>query len=171
MKNMNKKSITLLIAVVALVLVTVGGTLAYLIDSTDPVTNTFTPSQVKTEIDEEFDGSAKSEIIIKNADSSIKVYVRVALVGNWVKNGEIVEAWTPNFDLGENWTQKGGFYYYKKALEPGESTTDLLKTSITASTTGDKTLEVTVIHQAIQAEPETTVESAWGVTVTDGVIQ
>ena len=54
MKKMNKKSILLLIAVAALALTTVGGTLAYLMTKTDPVVNTFEPAKLDTEIVEVF---------------------------------------------------------------------------------------------------------------------
>lgn len=166
MKNLNKKSAALLIAVAVLLLATVGGTLAYLIDRTDELTNTFTPTKVDTEIDEEFDGSTKSQIIISNASDSIKVYVRVALVGNWVDaEGNIVRPWTPkaNMKLGSDWVKHtDGFYYYTSPVTPGGSTSNLLGENITDTDpkTGE-TLELTVIQQAVQAEPSTVVDEVW----------
>lgn len=153
MKNLNKKTAVLLIAVAVLLLATVGGTLAYLTDRTEEVTNTFTPTQVKTEIDEEFDGKIKSSIVIKNDANSIKVYIRVALVGNWVnENGQITRPWDGTFTMGEDWEYVNGYYYYTKPVEAGGETTDLLESSIEASTENGETLVITVIHQAVQAE-------------------
>ena len=64
---MNKKlskTIVLLIAVVALLAVAVGGTLAYLITSTNSIVNVFTPAIESTEIKEEFNGTSKSSVKI-----------------------------------------------------------------------------------------------------------
>lgn len=155
MKNLNKKSAALLIAVAVLLLATISGTLAYLTDRTEAVTNTFAPTQVKTEIEEDFDGKIKSSIVIKNDAKSIKVYIRVALVGNWVnKDGQITRPWDGTFTLGENWVKSttDGYYYYTKPVEAGDSTTDLLGSSIEATTENGETLVITVIHQAVQAE-------------------
>lgn len=163
MKNLSKKSAALLIAVAVLLLATVGGTLAYLTDRTDELTNTFTPTKVDTEIDEEFDGSTKSQIIISNASDSIKVYVRVALVGNWVNaEGKIVRPWDVSFTLGRNWVKHtDGYYYYTQPVEAGQATTNLLGTGIEASIENGETLELTVIQQAVQAEPSTVVDEVW----------
>lgn len=176
MKNNKKKSILLLITIAALLLAAVGGTVAYLVTSTDPVVNTFTPANVKTEIDEEFNGSVKSEIIINNT-GNIPVYVRVAVVGNWVKDGKVVDSWTPSFTVGSGWDEGGdGYYYYTKPVEakvgdtPGV-TTDLLGSSIEAAPRADGSiLEVTVIQQSIQAEPVSVVVNAWGVNANNGTI-
>lgn len=171
MKKMNLKSALLLTAVAVMLLVAVGGTVAYLTDRTESVTNTFTPTKVHTEIDEEFDGDTKSEIIITNAADSVKVYIRVALAGNWVNAaGDIVEPWTPRFTLGSDWVAYDGFYYYTLPVEPGKPTSDLLGSDIKASTTDGKTLEVTVIQQAIQAEPDNVVKDTWKVVISQGSV-
>ena len=49
MKNLKRKSIVLLIAVAALLTLAIGGTVAYLIDVTPNVVNTFEPGKVETE--------------------------------------------------------------------------------------------------------------------------
>lgn len=171
MKNNKKKSILLLITIAALLLAAVGGTVAYLVTSTDPVVNTFTPASVDTEIDETFEDNVKSSIKVIN-NGNIPVYVRVAVVGNWVKDGKVVDSWTPGFTVGEDWDEGGdGYYYYTKPVEakvgdtPGV-TTDLLGSSIEAAPRADGTiLEVTVIQQSIQAEPTSVVVDEWGVTL------
>ncbi|MBE5773251.1 MAG: hypothetical protein E7337_04880 [Clostridiales bacterium] len=159
MKNNKKKSILLLIAIAALLLAAVGGTVAYLVTSTSPVVNTFTPASVDTEIVEDFKDNVKSSIKVIN-NGNIPVYVRVAVIGNWVKDGQIVETWSlPNsFVDTSKWTIDGGYYYYngtvaaKVGTTPG-STTNLLKTPIEVEHREDGAhLEVTVIHQSIQAD-------------------
>ena len=180
MKNRNRrkiiKSSLLLIAVAALLVAAVGGTVAYLVTNTSSVVNTFTPANVSTEIEEEFDRTTKSSIMVENT-GDIPVYVRVALVGNWCKdedgNTVIVDAYTPSFTLGSDWSKgSDGYYYYTKPLAASATTSDLLGTSITEYVRADGArLEITVLQQSIQAEPTTAVVEAWGVTVAeDGTI-
>ena len=169
MKKLNKKSLALLIAAALLLTIAVSGTVAYLVDSTGSLVNTFTPTTVNGEIDETFTDNVKSEIVIQNpkTDKSISVYVRVAVVGNWYKGNEITAAWTPEFTLGADWQKIGDFYYYKYVVNPGNATSDLLGSSI-SGTNADRPgehLEVTVIQQSIQATPKDAVQEAWGTNV------
>lgn len=175
MKKLNKKTI-LLIALAVIMLASVGGTLAYLIDSTESVTNTFTPSTVTTEIVETFENNVKSSVQVKNT-GDVDVYVRVAIVANWVKDGVVVEPATVSFTVGANWdhrngTDEDGYYYYTKKVATGASTDDLLGSDITEPNRDDGAdLEVVVIQQAIQAEPAEAVENVWPVTVNaDGTL-
>lgn len=175
MKKLNKKSLVLLICAALLLTFTVSGTVAYLVADTDPVENVFTPASVDTEIFEEVSGNTKSVIKVTNAQNSIDVFVRVAVIGNWVKDGQVVESWTPaanQFNL-TDWVEHDGFYYFKSVVAPRGATSDLLATNIVSTTreSDGAHLEVTVIHQSIQAEPETTVEQVWRVNVENGVIQ
>lgn len=174
MKKFNKKSLALLIAAALLLTIAVSGTVAFLVDSTGSLVNTFTPTEVGTTITDEVKTGAKETIIINNpsGDKKIAVYVRVAIVGNWVKNVNGTEmivspatATDLSFELGEGWVKSGNYYYYTKAVEPDASTTDLLRTSIQATTKDDGSyLVVTVLHQSIQAEPVSAVQNAWGWT-------
>ena len=54
---MKTKKPVALVALLVLLCCTVAGTLAYLVTNTDPVTNTFTPASVSTEVNEDFDGT------------------------------------------------------------------------------------------------------------------
>lgn len=155
MKKLNTKSLVLLVCVALLLTCAVGSTVAYLVDKTDSITNTFTPAKVTTEITEDFDKKVKSSIKIHNKDESINVWVRVAIIGNWVKDGQIVAPWTGTVDCNTpDWSlESDGYYYYKSVVEPGKSTTELLKTGITAEMREDGAhLEITVIHQSIQSD-------------------
>ena len=165
-----RKSITLAILVVLLLTFAVSGTIAYITTKTDPVKNVFTPAKVDTEIEEKFEGNVKSSVVIKNTVAAeaggIPVYVRVAIVGNYVDNktGEIVAAWTPSFTVGSGWTKVGDYYYYTSEVAPGGETTNLLGSPISPDTATypNAHLEVTVIHQSIQSEPTSAAQSAWG---------
>lgn len=179
MKRSYRKTLVLLIAAAMLLTMSVGSTAALLQVSSDPVENVFTAVKVDTKINETFDASGKSSITVENkqADENMDVYVRVAVVGNWVKGGKIVEKWTLTDDYintTNNWViGNDGFYYYKQVLEVGTSTENLLAKTITQATRADDAkLEVTVVHQAIQYLPTSAVTQAWGVTVAqDGTIR
>ena len=174
--KLNKKLLVLLVCVTLLLTCAVSGTVAYLADMSGPVENQFKPTEVDTEIDEVFENNVKSSIAITNVtdENHIPVYVRVAVVGNWVKDGKIVEAWSldSSYINKTDWLIGGdGYYYYRKVLAVGATTKNLLNDQINTTAREDGAhLEVTVIHQSIQSEPETTVESVWNVTVTDGSI-
>lgn len=169
MKQFPKKPVMLLIAVTLLLTFTVSGTVAFLAANTGELTNTFTPVQVDTKIEEGFKDGTKNSIKVlnKNLDTNIPVYVRVAVFGNWVdENGNIVEPWYGPVSHNDSWEYSGSFYYYKRVLEVGAYTDELLKTPITwdRKPEGAHHLEVSVVHQAIQAEPASAVIDAWGWT-------
>ena len=169
MKRMKSRKKTILLAVtITLVLVaSVGGTIAWITTSTPGIENKFTPSTVKTGIEENFDKTVKTDITVKNTGDTA-VYVRVALVGNWCnEKGEIVEKWTPSITPGSGWKDgNDGYYYYTTPLQPTKETSDLLNGgSIDTKANNGLHLEVTVLHQSIQATPVTVVRDVWGVTV------
>ena len=86
---MKTKKPVALVALLVLLCCTVAGTLAYLVDSTDPVTNTFTPASVSTEVKETFKDGVKSDVKIKNT-GNIDAYIRAAVIVNWANDaGEI----------------------------------------------------------------------------------
>ena len=170
MKRFPKKPLVLLIGIALLLTFTVSGTVAFLADNTAELTNTFTPVEVDTRIVEGITAGSKSSIAVENirADNHIPVYVRVAVMGNWVDaSGKIVAPWkltsynTANWELGP-----GNFYYYKGVLAVGATTPNLLSGAITETGKPDGAhhLEVTVVHQSVQADPASAVTNAWGWT-------
>lgn len=167
MKNMKIKTILTLAALALLLTFTVSGTLAYLVTNTGEVENVFTPVEIETRIGEEFDKTVKSSVTVTNGADSIPVYVRVAVVGNWVDDeGNIVEPWTSDFTVGDGWDDgDDGYYYYTTPVQPGSSTSDLLKSNIETEANDGLHLEVVVMQQSVQAEPTTAVTELWGVTV------
>lgn len=173
MKKLHRKSFVLLIALALLLTCAVSGTAAYLTIGSGPVINTFTPVQVDTKIVEtlqQVNGvQTKSGIQVLNKDltTNIPVYVRVAVYGNWVDaTGRIIAPWSGlseyNADM---WTKVGNYYYYKDVLEVGATTENLLAAAAPileeGKPDGVQRLEVTVIHQSIQAEPVGAVQDAW----------
>ena len=165
------KSSALIIALALILVLAVGGTVAYIFTQTGPVINTFTPTEAKITVDEETSNNQKTSITVVNNSTGVPVYIRVALVANMIDGAGNVTgaADVPTFTLGENWFEgSDGYYYYTKAVPVDGSTGNLLKAPMELS----ENMQVVVLADAIQAEPTTAVTQAWGVTVgSNGVIK
>ncbi|MDD5902260.1 MAG: hypothetical protein PUC58_02725 [Oscillospiraceae bacterium] len=164
------KSSALIIALALILVLAVGGTVAYIFTQTGPVINTFTPTEAKITVDEEISGNQKTSITVENISTGVPVYIRVALVANMIdEDGNVTGAAdVPMFTPGDNWILgNDGYYYYTKPVPVGQSTGSLLETAMTL----DENMQVVVLADAIQAEPTTAVTQAWGVTVENGVIK
>ena len=174
MKRINKKVILLAVSLVLILSAAIGGTVAYLIDQTGSIMNTFTPANVTPHIDEEFNGSVKNDVQITNS-GDIPAYIRVKVVVTWKDKDDNVYGAAPKADEDYNWTSgsdkwflKDGFYYYSEPVA-AKGTTEILFTDCKLKD-GVKapegySLSVDIHAQAIQAEPTTAVKSAWGVQV------
>lgn len=167
MKRMRKtKTILVLAAVVLMLACTVGGTLAFLITKTDSVTNTFDPGKVTCKVDETFTqgGTTKKDVRIQNTGNT-DAWIRATVVANWVKDGKVVAPWEDNIDYNSSsWTKVDGYYYYKESVAAKGYTENLFNRytpPVNAPVTGAH-LEMTIVCQAVQAEPTSAVKGAWG---------
>lgn len=181
MKRINKKVILLAVSLVLILSAAIGGTVAYLIDQTGSITNTFTPAKVTPEVKEDFGNNVKNNVQIKNK-GDIPAYIRVKIVVTWKDEHGNVYGAAPKVGTDYTWTMpenskwflKGGFYYYSEPVA-AKGTTEILFTDCKLKD-GVKApegynLSVDIHAQAIQAEPTTAVTSAWGVTVgADGTL-
>ena len=169
----SKKSLTALIALILIICLAVGGTVAFIVTQTQAVKNTFTPADVKVDIQEDFDGSVKKNVNVKNTGDT-DAYIRVKLVtymadseGNPIaKNASI-----PPFDPGSDWSycESDDTYYYGKPVAPGDKTSDLIGSDGITLKDGQV---VEVLAEGIQSVPVNAVEEAWpAVKVVDGVLQ
>lgn len=164
-----KRSLVLVVSVLALVLAVAGGTLAWLVANSGPVTNTFTPATVSCEVEETFKNNVKSNVNVKNT-SNIDAYLRVKLVTYRVNDaGKHIggTAEIPMFTLGENWVKHGDFYYYTLPVAPdGTPAANLIDTiTLTGSyndADGGKQV-IEVMAEAIQSQPDDAVRQAWGI--------
>ena len=84
-----KKSLTMLVSLALILLVSVGGTLAYLVTQTDAVENTFTPAKNDITVEEEFDNQTKKNVGVTN-NSDFAVFVRMQIVETWMEGDAIV---------------------------------------------------------------------------------
>ena len=158
------KSSALIIALALILVLAVGGTVAYIFTHTGPVINTFTPADAKITVNEEISDNQKTSITVVNNSTGVPVYIRVALVANMIDKDENVTgaASVPTFTLGDNWiVGNDGYYYYTEPVPVGESTGNLLQSPMIL----DENMQVVVLADAIQAMPKQAVIDAWGVTV------
>lgn len=173
----NKKTILMLVSLVVLLAAVVGTTIAYLVASDDPITNTFTPTSVPVDIPEDTKTGVKKEVKVKNKGTT-DAYIRAMVVITWKDKDGNIYAGLPveGTDYKITWTKKdwvkfGEYYYYTKSV-PADGVTGVLFTDCkpieeTAPADG-YSLSVEIIAQSIQAKPDNAIQEAWGVTISDG---
>lgn len=180
-RKSKKKLAIVLVSLLAACTVAATGTIAYLTTATAPVVNTFSPTNTVIEIPEGFDGETKSNVTVKNK-GDIPVYIRAAVVITWeksdteihpqkpVENTDYIMNWGNDSNtttLGPDWVKgEDGFYYYTKVVQPNASTSTLIDSCVEAENANKPEgyhLSIEIIANAIQAEPTTAVEQAWGV--------
>lgn len=174
---MKTKQPVALVALLVLLCCTVAGTLAYLVDKTPEVKNTFEPAKVTTAVDEKFDGTTKSEVKIKNT-GDIPAYIRAAVIINWadkdgnVYGGAVPEKGTDYTEpvLQDGWIKVGDYYYYTSAVPAGDSTGTLFAPIKQLTTCKDTNygLQITILADGIQSEPVHVVADVWKDVKVDG---
>ena len=134
------KAMALIVSILLMLTVTIGGSLAYLIATSDAVTNTFNPSHVTTAVEETFDNNVKKDVKIKNTGDTT-AYIRAAVVVTWQKYNEETDKYdvygqlpvlnsdyTMELGLGNGWVPgSDGFYYWPNTVAPGMTTGDLIE--------------------------------------------
>ena len=158
-----RRPLLLLVSLVLLLALAVGGTVAWLNTSTTPVENTMIPGNVPITINETFNGATKSEVSVTNT-GNIDAYIRVAIVANAVdENGNIIAGTAPSYVVNTDYWQlleDDGYYYYKGAVAPGETTAALFTDPVTV------TGELNILAESIQVlggiDGETASVYAWG---------
>lgn len=179
-KRTNKRKAAVLLTSLVLVLVcAVGATVAYLVDTTSEVVNTFDPAQVSCRVDEEsFDGSEKKNVTIANT-SDIEAYIRAAIIVTWKdENGNVygrmpVEGTDYSITMGEiGWTKgSDGYYYYSSPVAVGASTATLITRCIDNGTApAGYGLNVEILGSTIQAKGmgATSAQDAWAKAAATG---
>ena len=139
-------------------------TMAWVFTQTEPVVNKFIPSKVASDVVENFDGTTKSNVLVKNTGDT-EAYMRAAIVATWVSDttGEVhpdkpVEGVDYTITYGNsNWEKAvDGFWYYKIPVAPnGGVTTTLIDscTAVATNTPDGYSLSVEIVASAIQSTP------------------
>ena len=157
------KQFVLLVSILALVVGVAGGSLAYLIANTNSVVNTFTPGEVKIEINEPNENGVKKNVTITNSGNA-SAYIRAMIVVTWQDAAGNVYAKQPvagtdyTIALGTTgWTGAGnGYYVTTQAVGPGETTPVLIESCspVDGKAPAGYHLVVDVIAEAKQANPD-----------------
>lgn len=140
---------------------------AYMFKKSAEVTNVLEAANVTIEVEETFTNNVKENVHIRNSGNT-PVYIRVAIVEYWMKDGVYVakpEGVTPNKDIADgDWMKIGELYYYINRVEVNGETTDLIRKATTDLPEG-YTYHMDIHAEAIQALPEKAVKEAWGLYV------
>lgn len=167
----NKKAWLLLIAVAAMLLAVVGGTVAYLVTRTNSKVNTFTPSKVACSVVETFKNNVKSNVQVKNTGDTA-AYLRAAVLVTWQDaSGNVLgtapvagQDYSITMPASGKWAQANdGFWYYSEAVAPGASTEALIGECqpLKAAPQAGYTLHVEIVASAIQSTLGTNAQTAW----------
>lgn len=169
------KTLFALLAIVMVIGAVVGTTVAFLVDKTGNVQNTFEYAKVSCEVTETFNGTSKSNVQITNTGTT-DAYIRATYVVNWLDKDGNIAASVPegySYTLTENpdgqWTKASGdgYFYYLSPVAPGKSTPgSLLTCTVTRPENPEYRLSVEILATAIQSTPAKAVTEAWGVTPT-----
>ena len=166
------RAAVLIMAVLLLLGAAVGSTVAFLIDKTAPVENSFEYAKVSCEVTEEFNNNTKEHVQVKNTGTT-DAYIRATYVVNWVDQDGNIAASVPgdySYSLTKNpdskWIEKDGYFYYTSSVAPGDSTEgSLLTCTVTSLENPEYTLSVEILAEAIQSTPDKAVQEAWGVSI------
>lgn len=175
-----RKLIFTVLAVILIICITAGVTLAILSAKSNSVSNGFTFGEIDPVVEEDFNGSVKKDVYIKN-NGTTGAYIRAAIVATWQDADGNVYGSAPvqgtDYTLtgtDSGWTKAAdGYYYWYAAVGAGKTTGNLIGecAPVAGRSPEGYTLHVEIAAQAIQATPKSAVQDAWGVTVdSDGRI-
>lgn len=172
--------VTGLASLLLLIGVTVGGTLAFITADTSEKTNTFIPAQVSCDVIEEFNGTVKSNVAVKNTGET-NAYIRAAVNVTWMKgenaSEQTVSATVPQIDVdykllflvNAGWIKGAdGYWYYQTPVAPNANTAALIrecKQLEGANVPQGYHLSVEIVASAIQSSPAAVVAEKWNVTL------
>lgn len=134
------------------------------------------PAQIEVSVEDEVDGNEKSDLHITNTGIN-DGYIRAAIVGYWVdQSGNILVPWNESdgtfsgFSSTDWFKGSDGFYYHKKVVAKGETTSKLFeKYTLTADApVVGATLQLSIVAQIV--EPAGIASNGWPVAVSNGVL-
>ena len=173
-------AIKLVICLILLLMISVGGTVAFVVTHTSEIKNTFTESVVRCEVSETFSNNVKSNVSIKNTGDTT-AYIRAFVNVTWMNtSGEVasispIESTDYTIDYSFAGWIKGsdGYYYYSLPVEPNNNTAVLINSCQlleTASAPEGYYLSVEIVCSAIQSTPISVVSDIWHVQLSGNEI-
>ena len=165
-------AIKLVICLILLLMISVGGTIAFVVTHTSEIRNTFTESVVKCEVDETFENNVKSNVSIKNTGDTT-AYIRAFVNVTWMnESGQVASVSPKSTDYMIEYSTSGwlkgsdGYYYYSLPVQPNDKTAVLINSCRlleTASAPDGYYLSVEIVCSAIQSTPVSVVSDIWHV--------
>lgn len=165
-------AIKLVICLILLLMISVGGTIAFVVTHTSEIRNTFTESVVKCEVDETFENNVKSNVSIKNTGDTT-AYIRAFVNVTWMnESGQVASVSPKSTDYMIEYSTSGwlkgsdGYYYYSLPVQPNDKTAVLINSCQlleTASAPDGYYLSVEIVCSAIQSTPVSVVKDIWHV--------
>ena len=172
-------AIKLVICLILLLMISVGGTIAFVVTHTSEIRNTFTESVVKCEVDETFKDNVKSNVSIKNTGDTT-AYIRAFVNVTWMnESGQVASVSPKSTDYMIEYSDSGwlkgsdGYYYYTLPVQPNNKTAVLINSCElleTASAPDGYYLSVEIVCSAIQSTPVSVVSDIWKVQLSDDKI-
>ena len=172
-------AIKLVICLILLLMISVGGTIAFVVTHTSEIRNTFTESVVKCEVDETFENNVKSNVSIKNTGDTT-AYIRAFVNVTWMnESGQVASVSPKSTDYMIEYSTSGwlkgsdGYYYYSLPVQPNNKTAVLINSCQlleTASAPDGYYLSVEIVCSAIQSTPVSVVRDIWHVQLSGSEI-
>ena len=172
-------AIKLVICLILLLMISVGGTIAFVVTHTSEIRNTFTESVVKCEVDETFKDNVKSNVSIKNTGDTT-AYIRAFVNVTWMnESGQVASVSPKSTDYMIEYSTSGwlkgsdGYYYYSLPVQPNDKTAVLINSCRlleTASAPDGYYLSVEIVCSAIQSTPISVVSDIWHVQLSGSEI-
>ena len=172
-------AIKLVICLILLLMISVGGTIAFVVTHTSEIRNTFTESVVKCEVDETFENNVKSNVSIKNTGDTT-AYIRAFVNVTWMnESGQVASVSPKSTDYMIEYSTSGwlkgsdGYYYYSSPVQPNDKTAVLINSCRlleTASSPDGYYLSVEIVCSAIQSTPVSVVSDIWHVQLSGSEI-
>ena len=182
--NGKKKISAVAICLLLTAVMAVGGTLAWLIATSGPVTNTFTPAKVGNYVNETSDGTTKTNVTIKNNINNnekdpeiVDAYIRATVAVTWQDgNGNMLLASPNDYSLvyanNTGWISASDeFWYYTSKVAPDGETGVFISSCSPNATVAEAMaakgyyLHVEILSQSVQAEPYTVVGNVWPMVI------
>ena len=172
-------AIKLVICLILLLMISVGGTIAFVVTHTSEIRNTFTESVVKCEVDETFKDNVKSNVSIKNTGDTT-AYIRAFVNVTWMnESGQVASVSPKSTDYMIEYSTSGwlkgsdGYYYYSLPVQPNDKTAVLINSCRlleTASAPDGYYLSVEIVCSSIQSTPVSVVSDIWHVQLSGSEI-
>lgn len=170
-RRFNPRFVGLVLSLALLISGAIGGTVAYLLTSTNGITNTFTPAEVPISVSDTMSNNEKSNVKVTN-NGNVDAYIRIALVATWQDKDGIVYPGTPTITPvpKTDWVKRDdGYYYYTEPVKPGESTPAAFEPiSVPSGAPDGCHLVIDVLAESIQAKgvdgSDSAAKIAWGYT-------